>query len=108
MFHPSRSLSVPLTKRSPATRKAGEGSDTMKGTWRKWAALAAVLVTLLTGSAAFGEDHGTCYEAYLQNGPTQQQLTFDEFHSVYGDALCAPDGDALVASHEGRLPEQTR
>jgi hypothetical protein len=55
----------------------------------------------------FGEDHGTCYEAYLQNGPTQQ-LTFDEFHRLYGDTVCAPSGDGLVASHEGQFSEQTR
>jgi hypothetical protein len=75
---------------------------------RKWAALAVVLVSLLTGSAAFGEDHGTCYEAYLQSGLTQQQLTFDEFHRLYGDTVCAPSGDGLVASHEGQFSEQTR
>jgi hypothetical protein len=75
---------------------------------RKWAALAVVLVSLLTGSAAFGEDHGTCYEAYLQSGLTQQQLTFEEFHSLYAGTLCAPDADGLVASHQGHLPEQAR
>jgi hypothetical protein len=80
----------------------------MKGTWRKWAALVVVLVALLTGSAAFGEDHGSCYEAYLQRGLTQQQLTFEQFHSLYGDDLCAPDGDGLVASREGRVSERPR
>jgi hypothetical protein len=81
----------------------------MKGTWRKWAALATVLVALLTGSAAFGEDHGACYEAYLQRGLNQQQLTFEEFHSFYADApLCTPDGGSLVAPQEGHLPGQTR
>ena len=80
----------------------------MKETWRKWAASVVVLAALLTGSAAFGEDHGSCYEAYLQRGLTQQQLTFEEFHSLYADALCAPDGDGLVASHEGHLPGQAR
>jgi hypothetical protein len=73
----------------------------------KWTALAVVLVALLTGSAAFGEDHGACYEAYLQRGLAQQQLTF-EFYSLYGGTLCAPDGDGLVASHEGPLSEGTR
>jgi hypothetical protein len=81
----------------------------MKGTWRKWVALATVLVALLTASAAFGEDHGACYDAYLQRGLAQQQLTFEEFHSVYAEALlCTPEGGGLVASQEGRLPEQTR
>lgn len=75
---------------------------------RKWTVLAVVLVALLTSSAAFGKDHGACYEAYLQSGLTQQQLTFDEFQRLYGDTLCAPDGDGLVAAHEGHLPEQTR
>ena len=78
----------------------------MNAKLRKWTALAVVLVTLLTGSAAFGEDHGSCYEAYLQTLLTQQQLTFDEFHRLYADTLCAPDG--LVASHEGSLSEGTR
>ena len=81
----------------------------MKGTWRKWVALATVLVALLTGSAAFGEYRGVCYEAYLQRGLTQQQLTFEEIHSFYADTpLCTPEGGGLVASQEGRLPEQTR
>jgi hypothetical protein len=74
----------------------------------KWTALAVVLLALLTGSAAFGEDRGSCYEAYLQRGLTQQQLTFDEFHDLYVDTLCSPDGGALVASHEGRLSEEER
>jgi hypothetical protein len=75
---------------------------------RKWTALAVVLVALLTGSAVFGEDHGSCYEAYLQSGLTQQQLTFDEFHRIYADTLCSPSGVGLAAAHEGHLPEQTR
>jgi hypothetical protein len=80
----------------------------MKRTWRKWAVLATVLVALLTGSATFGEDPEACYETYLQRGLTQQQMTFEEFHSLYADALCAPDGDGLVASNEGHLPGQAR
>ena len=80
----------------------------MNAKLRKWTALTVVLVALLTGSAVFGEDHESCYEAYLQSGLTQQQLTFDEFHSLYADTLCAPDGGGLVASHEGRLSEGTR
>jgi hypothetical protein len=108
MFCFLRSLSVLLEQKTPATRKAKEGSKTMNEKLRKWTALAVVLVTLLTGSAAYGEDHGSCYEAYLQRGLDQQQLTFDQFHGRYGDALCAPDGDALVASHQSRLSQETR
>jgi len=80
----------------------------MNAKLRKWTALAVVLVALFTGSAALGEDHGSCYEAYLQLGLTQQHLTFDQFHRLYADTLCAPDGDGLVASHEGPLSEGTR
>jgi hypothetical protein len=75
---------------------------------RKWTALVVVLVVLLTGSAAFGRDHGACNEAYLQSGLTQQQLTFDEFHRLYGDALCASEDADLVATHGGHGLERTR
>jgi len=75
---------------------------------RKWTALVVVLVALLTSSAAYGEDNGSCYEVYLQRGLTQQQLTFGQFHSLYAHTLCAADGDGLVASHQGRLLEEAR
>ena len=71
-----RPLSVPLHN-DDARQRAAEGSETMNAKLGKWTALAVVLVALLTGSAAFGEDHGACYEAYLQRGLAQQQLTFD-------------------------------
>ena len=63
---------------------------------RKWTALAVVLVGVLGASAAFGEARGACYEAYLQSGLTAQQVSFDQFHKLYGDTLCAPVGDGLA------------
>jgi hypothetical protein len=74
---------------------------------RKGVALVA-LMTLLAVGVAFGEDYGPCYDAYRSSGLTEQQMTFDQFHSLYADTLCAPSGGALVASHEGRLSEETR
>jgi hypothetical protein len=62
MFRSSCPLRVILSKRSPAIEGAGERSEMMKRTWRKWAVLATVLVALLTGSATFGEDPEACYE----------------------------------------------
>jgi hypothetical protein len=75
---------------------------------RKWAALATVLVAMLASGVAFGQDPGPCYEAYLESGLTEQQMTFDHFQRFYGDTLCAPSGNGLVASREGQFSEETR
>jgi hypothetical protein len=75
---------------------------------RKWAALVVVLMTMLAADVALGEDYNPCYEAYLESGLTKQQMPFDEFHKLYGDTLCAPDGDGLQATREGRVPGETR
>jgi len=71
-------------------------------------ALVVVLMAMLTASVAFGEDHGPCHGAYLESGLTEQQMTFDQFHRFYGDTLCAPDGDDVEASREGRVLGKTR
>ena len=59
---------------------------------RKGAALAVVVIGTLVSSIAFGQDPGSCREAYLQSGLTEQQLSFDQFRHSYSDTLCAPDG----------------
>ena len=80
----------------------------MKRTIRKWTALAVVLFGVLGASAAFGEENGACYEAYLQSGLTVQQVSFDQFHKLYGDTLCAPVGDGLATMQGDRLSGETR
>ena len=55
----------------------------------KWIALGTYLVTMLAGGVALGEDYKPCYGAYQSSGLTQQQKTFDEFHAVYSDTICA-------------------
>ena len=80
----------------------------MKRTIRKWTALAVVLVAVLGTSAAFGEECGACYEAYLESGLAAQLVSFDQFHKQYGATLCAPVGDGLQATHGARVPGETR
>ena len=53
---------------------------------RKWIALATLLVTMF---AAGVEDYEPCYVACRSSGLTQQQMTFDEFHALYSDTVCA-------------------
>jgi hypothetical protein len=69
---------------------------------RKWAALVLVLITMLAANLAFGEDPGACYEAYLESGLTEQQMTFDEFRHFYSDTLCARGGENFQVAREGR------
>ena len=78
----------------------------MNGQIKKAAALAVVLIGILASGAALGQDPGPCHEAYLQSGPTEQQMTFDHFRHFYAEALCAPDD--LQATREGRVPGETR
>ena len=73
---------------------------------RRWAALAVFLVALLASGLAFGQDPGHCYEAYLQSGLTEQQITFDDFRHSYADTLCATD--ELASAHGGRVLGGTR
>jgi hypothetical protein len=80
----------------------------MKVRLGKWAALVVFLVTLLVSGVAFGEDPGPCYEAYLQSGLTEQEISFDDFRHSYADSFCATDGGGLQATLEGRGPDETR
>ena len=58
---------------------------------RKWIAFGMLLATMLAVGIASGKDYGACYEAYRSSGLTQQQVSFDEFHKLYADTLCAQD-----------------
>lgn len=55
-------------------------------------ALRALLVTMLAAGLTLGEDRGPCYEAYRSSGLSEQQMTFDQFHALYGETLCSPEG----------------
>ena len=79
----------------------------MKGQIKK-AALAVVLTGMLASGAALGHDPGACHEAYLQSGLSEQQMTFDRFHRLYADTLCATDGDRLAATRADRVSGGTR
>jgi hypothetical protein len=80
----------------------------MKGQTKKAAALAAVLTGMLVSGAALGRDPGSCLEAYLQSGLTEQQSTFDDFRHSYSDTLCATeDGDGVVATTYSGVSGQT-
>jgi hypothetical protein len=56
---------------------------------RKWVAWGSILAT----SIAFGEDYGPCYEAYRTSGPTEQQMSFDEFRAFYSETICVRSED---------------
>lgn len=59
---------------------------------RKWAVLGAALVMILAASVAFGEAPTACEVAFLTNGPTAQQMSFDEPCELYGANPPALDG----------------
>jgi hypothetical protein len=79
----------------------------MKMTMSKWATLVVLTGVLLAG-AGLGEDHGPCYEAYLQSGLTQKPLSFDRFHDLYGDTFCTPGDEATGAHHEAQALRASR
>ena len=77
------------------------------------AALMVILIGLSAAGLVFGQDGNLCYEAYLDSGLSAQQMTFDEFHRLYGETLCAtstevvhknayPDGQAAAETSWGR------
>ena len=59
---------------------------------KRWITLGALLVTMLAAGVALGEDRGPCYEACRSSGLTEQQMGFDQFHALYGETLCSPEG----------------
>jgi hypothetical protein len=59
------------------------------------AALMVVLVCLSAAGLVYGQEGDPCREAYLDSGLSVQQMSFDEFRSVYGETVCVTQ----VASH---------
>jgi hypothetical protein len=68
---------------------------------RKGVVLVALLTMLAVG-LAFGEDYDPCYEAYLESGLTQQQMSFDQFRHSYTNTLCAKGREASGVTHEAQ------
>jgi hypothetical protein len=54
--------------------------------------LAATVTAMLVVAVASGEGRDPCRKAYLASGPSQQQVTFEEFDELYGDGVCTPPG----------------
>jgi hypothetical protein len=70
----------------------------MKHAAKARAALAVALIGLSAAGLVLGQDSDPCREAYLQSGPTAQQMGLDEFRQSYSDTLCAPGADGLRAT----------
>ena len=100
MNHPNQYPIDALELHNPPLTK----DASLKGNWlllgsvgvRKWAALGLIglmLAATVATSAAFGQTHSPCYQAYLMSGFNQQQVSFEEFRGLYSDTsslLCAP------------------
>jgi hypothetical protein len=67
---------------------------------RKLVVLVVILSSVIMANAAMGADYDPCYEAYLESGLTNQQMSFGEFNHSYSDTLCAKEGHNLQATRE--------
>jgi len=97
-----------IREKRNSRRKSGRKEQEVNEVVRKWAALVVILATMLAAGVAFGEDYGPCYEAYRSSMLTEQQMSFEEFRTLYSDTFCTRGGDGPVGTIEGQALGESR